>query len=155
MTQTESEKGNTFDVQTVLQILPHRYPFLLVDKIIDYDLEKKFIVGQKNVTINDQFFCGHFPGFPLMPGVLLLEAIAQAGSVLVHLLDPSVQLAALMSIREAKFRRQVVPGDILHLHAWEPRLSRKGGRIKGKAMVGDQVAVEADFSVVFLDRSED
>src|ERR1700722_13219860 len=91
------------DVKEIVKILPHRYPFLLVDKIIEIDLEKGYIVGQKNLTINESFFQGHFPDAPIMPGVLILEALAQAGSVLVHLKGARGKVAVLLNVRNAKF----------------------------------------------------
>src|SRR5690606_25010073 len=132
------------DVKEILEILPHRYPFLLVDKIIDIDLEKGIIVGQKNLTFNESFFQGHFPGAPIMPGVLILEALAQAGSVLVHLKGEKEKVAVLLNVRNAKFRNPVRPGDILFLRGEGIHLSSKGGRIKAVATVNDKIAVEAE-----------
>src|SRR5271154_4726377 len=99
-----SEKPNSppiLDLKEILKILPHRYPFLLVDKILEVDLERGYIKGQKNLTINEAFFQGHFPDAPIMPGVLILEALAQTGGVLVHLKDPTAKIAVLLNVNKA------------------------------------------------------
>lgn len=142
------------DVKEILEILPHRYPFLLVDKIIDIDLEKGIIVGQKNLTFNESFFQGHFPGAPIMPGVLILEALAQAGSVLVHLKGEKEKVAVLLNVRNAKFRNPVRPGDILILRGEGIHLSSKGGRIKAVATVNDKIAVEAEVGFALVDKAQ-
>src|ERR1700722_4846002 len=118
------------DTKDIIKIIPHRYPFLLVDKILEIDLEKGYILGQKNVTINEQFFQGHFPNAPLMPGVLILEALAQTGGVLVHLKGDSSKIAVLLNVNNAKFRNPVRPGDILKLRGEGIHFSSKGGRIR-------------------------
>ncbi len=143
-----------FDVKEISRILPHRYPFLLVDKILALNLEDNTIVGQKNVTCNEQFFQGHFPGVPIMPGVLVLEALAQTGGILVHQKGQSEKIAVLLSINNAKFRRPVVPGDVLILHAQGLHVSSKGGKITVKALVNDQLAVEAEIGFALIDRSQ-
>src|SRR5690348_16143350 len=103
------------NVKEISKILPHRYPFLLVDKIIYLNLEENVIIGQKNVTVNEQFFQGHFPGVPIMPGVLILEALAQTGGVLIHQKGYGAKLAVLLNVNNAKFRKPVLPGDVLTL----------------------------------------
>ncbi len=145
-----AEQSVVLDVKAIARILPHRYPFLLVDKIVYMNLEENTIIGQKNVTMNEQFFQGHFPGFPIMPGVLLLEALAQTGGVLMHQKGYDDKIALLLNINQAKFRRPVVPGDVLMLHATGLHLTGKGGRIAAKAMVNDQVAVEAEIGFVMM-----
>src|SRR3972149_11378766 len=115
-------------VKEIAKILPHRYPFLLVDKIIYLNLEENLIIGQKNVTSNEHFFQGHFPGVPIMPGVLILEALAQTGGILVHQKMQNTKIALLLSVNNAKFRRPVVPGDVLMLHAKGVHFSSKGGK---------------------------
>src|SRR5947209_2958257 len=95
----------TLDFKQILKILPHRYPFLLVDKIIEIDYEKGYIVGQKNLTSNEAFFQGHFPGAPIMPGVLILESLAQAGAVFIHLKGYKEKTAVLLNLNNAKFRQ--------------------------------------------------
>src|SRR5476649_1027691 len=94
------------DAKKIAEILPHRYPFLLVDRIIHLDLEGDMIIGQKNVTMNEQFFVGHFPGVPIMPGVLILEALAQTGGVLVHQKGYVKKIAVLLNVSNAKFRKR-------------------------------------------------
>jgi 3-hydroxyacyl-[acyl-carrier-protein] dehydratase len=142
------------DVKEIAKILPHRYPFLLVDRIIHLNLEDGEIIGLKNVTANEQFFQGHFPGVPIMPGVLVLEALAQAGGILVYQKGYSEKIAVLLNINNAKFRRPVVPGDVLMLHASAMHLSSKGGRFQVKALVNDQLAVEAEIGFALVDKDQ-
>jgi len=144
----------SFDIKEILNILPHRFPFLLVDKILEIDLDNGTIRGQKNLTYNEAFFQGHFPGAPIMPGVLILEALAQAGAVLVHLKGEKSKLALLLSVRNAKFRNPAKPGDILMLHGEGIHLSNKGGRIKAYATVNDKVVVEAEIGFALVDKSQ-
>lgn len=148
------ETRKTLDVKEILNILPHRFPFLLVDKILDIDLEKGIILGQKNLTYNEGFFQGHFPGAPIMPGVLILEALAQAGAVLVHLKGEKEKIAVLLNVRNAKFRNPAKPGDILLLRGEGIHLSSKGGRIKAVATVNDKVAVEAEIGFALVDKNQ-
>jgi len=147
------EKKN-LDVKEIIKILPHRYPFLLVDRILEIDLERGYICGQKNLTINEAFFQGHFPDAPIMPGVLILEALAQTGGVLVHLKGQVEKIAVLMNVNEAKFRHPVKPGDVLILHCEGLHFSSKGGRVKAKAMVGDKIAVQAEIGFALIDKSQ-
>lgn len=149
-----SPQSVLFDVKEITRILPHRYPFLLVDKIVSLNLEESTIVGQKNVTTNEQFFQGHFPGVPIMPGVLVLEALAQAAGVLVHQKGQHGKIAVLLSVNNAKFRKPVVPGDVLMLHAHALHVSSKGGRIIAKALVNDQIAVEAEIGFALIDKEQ-
>ncbi len=149
-----SDYSTVLNVKDILGILPHRYPFLLVDRIIYLNLEENVIIGQKNVTVNEQFFQGHFPGVPIMPGVLILEALAQAGGVLVHKKRPTQKIAVLLNIKNVKFRRPVVPGDVLTLHAAGLYIGSKGGRVMAKAMVNDQVAVEAEIGFALVDKEQ-
>ncbi len=142
------------DVKQISKILPHRYPFLLVDKIIYLNLEENVIIGQKNVTINEQFFQGHFPGVPIMPGVLVLEALAQTGGILVHQKGHNQKIALLLYVNNAKFRKPVVPGDVLTLHACGMHISQKGGRVLVKAMVNEQLAVEAEIGFALVDKEQ-
>jgi 3-hydroxyacyl-[acyl-carrier-protein] dehydratase len=153
MVQQEKQPVN-LGVREISKILPHRYPFLLVDKIIELDIEKGIIVGQKNVTMNEQFFQGHFPGAPIMPGVLVLEALAQTGGVLIHKKGYKNKIAVLMNINNAKFRRPVLPGDVLLLHIQGIHFSAKGGRVQAKAIVRDQLAVEAEIGFGMLEISQ-
>lgn len=142
------------DVKEIVKILPHRYPFLLVDKIIEMDLEKGTIVGQKNVTINEAFFQGHFPDAPIMPGVLILEALAQTGGVLVHLKGNREKIAVLLSVNAAKFRQPVRPGDVLLLQAQSLHFSGKAGKVHAQAMCNGKVAVEAEIGFALVDKSQ-
>lgn len=148
------DNPQTLDINQILKILPHRYPFLLVDRVLEMDFEKGYILAQKNVTMNEAFFQGHFPGVPIMPGVLILEALAQAGGILVHLRGPSDKIAILLSVNNAKFRQPVKPGDVLHLRGHGLHFSSKGGRIKAEALVNDKVAAEAEIGFVFVDKSQ-
>lgn len=147
-------KNPVFDIKQVINILPHRYPFLLVDRVLELDLEKGYILAQKNVTINESFFQGHFPQAPIMPGVLILEALAQAGGVLVHLKGDGQKIAILLSVNNAKFRQPVKPGDVLLLKGEGLHFSSKGGRIKAQALVNDKVAAEAEIGFVFVDQNQ-
>lgn len=149
-----SEEALDFDIKRILKILPHRYPFLLVDRVLDIDIENHTILGQKNVTINEHFFQGHFPSAPIMPGVLMLEAIAQIGGILLHESGYQDKIALFLTIKNVKFRKAVFPGDILHLSAKGKVFGSKGGRIEGKAMVGSKVATEAQIGYALLNRSE-
>lgn len=135
-------------------ILPHRYPFLLVDRIIHIDLEANEIIGVKNVTANEPYFQGHFPSAPIMPGVLILEALAQAGGVLVHKKGYTQKIALLLHVTGAKFRRPVTPGDVLHLHAQGIHISNNGGKFKARAMLGEQLAAEAELSFALVDKQQ-
>jgi 3-hydroxyacyl-[acyl-carrier-protein] dehydratase len=150
MSSEEQQKKEKLGIKEIHEILPHRYPFLLIDKIIDYDLDKETIIGQKNLTINEAFFQGHFPGAPIMPGVLILEALAQTGAVLVHLKGASDKVALLSHVQNAKFRHAVRPGDVLTLEAQGMHLGRRGGKIKAVARVNDNIAVEAEMGFVLV-----
>lgn len=150
----QKEHPKRMDVKDIVKILPHRYPFLLVDKITELDMEKGTIVGLKNVTINEAFFQGHFPDAPIMPGVLILEALAQAGGVLVHLLSNSNKIAVLLNVNQAKFRTPVKPGDTLTLKCEGIHFSSKGGRVKAEAYVQDKMAVEAEIGFALVDKSQ-
>jgi 3-hydroxyacyl-[acyl-carrier-protein] dehydratase len=154
MSSNLSNPRKIMDVKDIVKILPHRYPFLLVDKIIEIDLEKGYIVGQKNVTINEAFFQGHFPDAPIMPGVLILEALAQAGGVLVHLKAQISKIAVLLNVNQAKFRQPVRPGDVLMLKCEGLHFSAKGGRVKAEAFVQDKIAVEAEIGFALVDKSQ-
>ncbi len=134
------------DFMEIKEILPHRYPFLLVDRIIELEAEQR-IVGLKNVTGNEPFFQGHFPEKPVMPGVLLIEALAQTGAVLV-LSQPENKgkIAYFARIDNCRFRRQVVPGDQLRLEIEVVRLRGPVGKCKARALVGEEVACEAELT---------
>ncbi|WP_319588499.1 3-hydroxyacyl-ACP dehydratase FabZ [uncultured Desulfobulbus sp.] len=138
------------DIKGIMEILPHRYPFLLVDRIVELE-RGKIITGIKNVTMNEPFFQGHFPGEPVMPGVLILEAMAQVGSILACLSDPERmgRLAYFAGVDKARFRRIVRPGDQLVLKL--EMIKQKGKIIKmaGQAFVDEQLATEAELMASF------
>ena len=118
------------DVCQIQELLPHRYPFLLVDRVLELDVEAKRILAQKNVSINEPFFQGHFPGRPIMPGVLIIEALAQAGGVMTQLTlgrDAQSKLFYMVKVENARFNKQVVPGDVLMLDVQMKRLIRNMG----------------------------
>ena len=149
-----SSHSSVFDIKKISQILPHRYPFLLVDRIIKLDLEENLIIGIKNVTRNEQFFQGHFPEVPIMPGVLILEALAQTGGILVHQKSQDAKIALLLNVNNAKFRKPVVPGDVLTLEARGLHFSSKGGKIQAKALVDGQLAVEAEIGFALVQKEQ-
>ncbi len=143
----------SLDLQDILKILPHRFPFLLIDRITEI-VRTKRIVALKNVTINEPFFAGHFPTFPIMPGVLVVEAMAQAGGVLLltEFPDRDQKLLLFTGIEKAKFRRPVVPGDQLRIEVDVLVWRGTAGRMQGKAYVGDKLACEAVITCRLLDR---
>jgi len=141
------------DIIEIMKILPHRYPFLLVDKVIDLDLEKGRVHAQKNLTMNEAFFQGHFPETPLMPGVLIIEAMAQAGGILIHSQIEKGKVALLLNIKNAKFRHPVKPGDVLELHCSIVHISGKAGKVAAEARVGSKVAAEAEISFALVEQT--
>jgi 3-hydroxyacyl-[acyl-carrier-protein] dehydratase len=146
----------TADTRRVLELLPHRYPFLMVDRIVDMDGDES-AVGIKSVTVNEPFFQGHFPGFPVMPGVLIIEGLAQtAGALCVHHLQAiyKPQLVYFMGIDRAKFRRPVLPGDQLHYHVKKIRSRGRAWRFYGEAKVNGHVVAEAEVSAMILDQDD-
>jgi 3-hydroxyacyl-[acyl-carrier-protein] dehydratase len=154
MREALPRNATALDIKSIVKILPHRFPFLLVDRVLELNREERYILAQKNVTVNEQFFQGHFPDTPLMPGVLILEALAQAGAVYVHYSDPKGKLAVLMGIKNAKFRHPVRPGDILLLRCTEQHMSSKAGRLTAEATVEGKLAVEAEFAFALVDREQ-
>lgn len=152
-TQT-SDYPKTLDIKQIAKILPHRFPFLLVDRVLDIDLEKSVIVGQKNLTFNEAFFQGHFPDAPIMPGVLMIEALAQVGGILIHMKGHHDKIAVLLTVNNAKFRNPVKPGDVLILKVEGIHLSSKAGRMQATATVNDKVAAEAEIGFALVDKSQ-
>ena len=143
------------DINQIQEILPHRYPFLLVDKIIELD-PKVRIVGIKQVTINEPFFQGHFPGVPVMPGVLQIEALAQVGAILAlrEFEDRDKKIPFFSGIENARFRRPVVPGDTLVLEVTALRIGSKVQKMRGEAKVDGQICAEAEIMSVIGDRRD-
>ena len=145
----------TADIQLIQRILPHRYPFLLIDRVEDID-GVKTARGIKNVTSNEPHFQGHFPGTPIMPGVTIIEALAQTAAVMVgttqKLADENM-LIYFLAIDKCKFRRKVVPGDVLNLHVETLRGGSKIWKFKGSGMVNGEMAAEAEFTAM-MDLSE-
>ena len=139
------------DIQKIRRVLPHRYPFLLVDRIVEI-VGSERVVGLKNVTINEPFFQGHYPGDPIMPGVLIIEALAQVGGVLLSQeLEHTGRVAVLLSLDKVKFRRPVRPGDQLILEAEALRVRSLSGHVRGRALVDDEVVAEADIKFILTD----
>lgn len=151
--QFVKKEGVVFDTTAIERILPHRYPFLLVDKIVHLELDKK-VIGVKSVTANEPFFPGHFPGQPIMPGVLIIEAMAQTGGVLLlnSFPNPEEKLVYFMQINNAKFRKPVVPGDQVFMEVELTQRKSKVVIMLGKAYVNDVLVAEADFMAGIVDR---
>ncbi len=157
MTDPKSDPDNApalpVSIDRIMECLPHRYPFLLIDRVIAMVPDQE-ITAIKNITFNEPFFQGHFPGNPVMPGVLIIEAMAQAGGVLVIESAPGGrqgQSVLFMGIDKARFRRRVVPGDVLRLDVGILQQRRKVVRMRGQAYVGDELAAEAELLASFGD----
>jgi 3-hydroxyacyl-[acyl-carrier-protein] dehydratase len=137
------------DIKEIQSILPHRYPFLLVDRIIELEPRTK-AVGIKNITVNEQFFNGHFPGNPIMPGVLIVEALAQVAGILAFRSGAQGDSVYFMSIEKAKFRKPVVPGDQLRLEVTKIQERGNVWRFSGSAIVDGKTVAEAEFTAMVL-----
>lgn len=148
-------RGRAMDIRKIQRIMPHRYPMLLVDRVVEMDGDRR-AVGIKNVTINEPFFEGHYPGTPIMPGVLLVEAMAQLGGLLMsQKLEHTGKIAVLLSLDKVKLRKPVVPGDQVILEAEALQAKARTGSLKCRAMVGDKLAAEAQIRFMMVDAEQD
>ena len=140
-------------IEEIMKVLPHRYPFLLVDRILEMEPGKR-VVGLKNVTINEPFFQGHFPGHPIMPGVLIIEAMAQVGGMLLmhSMHDPQTQVVYIMSLDNVKFRRPVKPGDQIQFELELVQARGRVRRMRGFARVEGEVVAEAEMAAMVVNR---
>jgi len=145
-------RSTQIDIQRIMEMIPHRYPFLMIDRVIDVVANER-ATGIKNVSINEPHFQGHFPTRPVMPGVLIIEAMAQTAAVLVvHTLGPAAEgkLVYFMSVDNARFRRPVVPGDCLHVRVTKQRHRGNVWKFEGRAEVGGQLMAEAVFAAMIM-----
>lgn len=147
----KEKNGCELNINEIKDILPHSYPFLLVDRILEYE-ENKRVVGLKNVTINEPYFPGHFPGEPIMPGVLLIEALAQTGAVFIYRYHGQGKLVLFTGVDKVKFRHRVVPGDQVILEVEAITMKAHGGVVKGLAKVGGAIACEAEMKFMVVNR---
>ena len=142
-----AQEKETLDLSQIKEMIPHRYPFLFVDKVIE--IRENSLFGVKNVTSNEAFFQGHFPDYPVMPGVLQIEALAQASALLViHKYKLTNKPVYFMSIDKVKFRSQVLPGDVLHLKVELLRFGGKISKCKGRTLVDGKVTAEAEMTAM-------
>ncbi|MBT4218717.1 MAG: 3-hydroxyacyl-ACP dehydratase FabZ [Rhodospirillaceae bacterium] len=149
----ENSQDNEIDIVRVMEMIPHRYPFLMIDRVVDV-VPDESAVGIKNVTINEPFFQGHFPGHPVFPGVLIIESMAQTAAVLVVKTmgaESEGKLVYFMSVDQARFRKPVTPGDTMNIIVEKVRNRGNVWKFKGKAMVGDTLMAEATFSAMIVD----
>lgn len=149
----ESNKVADLDIMRIMQMIPHRYPMLMIERVVDIVLGES-AVGIKNVSINEPFFAGHFPSRPVMPGVLIIEAMAQTAAVLVvSTLGPEAEgkLVYFMTVDEARFRKPVTPGDTVHIHVSKQRNRANVWKFKGEAKVNGVLVAEAIYSAMILD----
>ena len=149
----DGERGTRIDIQRIMEMIPHRHPFLMIDKVVDI-VANECATGIKLVSINENYFQGHFPARPVMPGVLIIEAMAQTAAVLVvHTLGPESEgkLVYFMSVDNARFRRPVFPGDRLDVHVVKQRNRGNVWKFEGRAKVGENLMAEAVFAAMILD----
>ena len=154
MDNAPTQPGPAIDINRIMQLIPHRYPFLLIDRIVELVPDVR-AVGIKNVTYNEPFFQGHFPGHPIMPGVLIVEAMAQTAAVMVmETLKRTAEgvVVYFMSIDEARFRKPVVPGDSVHIHVEKQRQRGNVWKFRGEAKVGDVLMAEAVFTAMIMEK---
>jgi UDP-3-O-[3-hydroxymyristoyl] N-acetylglucosamine deacetylase/3-hydroxyacyl-[acyl-carrier-protein] dehydratase len=150
-----STQGCELSIRAIQRIMPHRYPMLLVDRVVEIDGDRR-AVGVKNVSINEPFFQGHYPGTPIMPGVLIVEAMAQLGGLLMsQRLEHTGKIAVLLSLDKVKLRKPVTPGDQLMLVAEAVRASSRTGALNCKAFVGDKLAAEAQIRFMMVDAEQE
>lgn len=153
MSEQSASAAVNIDITRIMEMIPHRYPILLVDRILEF-VPNERAVGLKNVTFNEPHFQGHFPRFPVMPGVLIVEAMAQTAAIMVVQTlgkEAEGKLVYFMTIDEARFRKPVVPGDSLHIHVQKRKQRGPVWKFKGEAMVGDTLCAEAEFSAMIMD----
>ncbi|MGQ0664345.1 MAG: 3-hydroxyacyl-ACP dehydratase FabZ [Pseudomonadota bacterium] len=151
--KTADRPGVVIDIERIMQMIPHRFPFLMIDRVIDVVADER-ATGIKNVSINEPFFQGHFPRRPVMPGVLIVEVMAQTAAVLVvHTLGPGAEgkLVYFMTVDNARFRRPVVPGDTLHVHVVKERNRANVWKFRAEAKVGDTLVAEATYAAMIMD----
>jgi 3-hydroxyacyl-[acyl-carrier-protein] dehydratase len=144
------------EASEIIKLIPHRYPIMLVDRVIDYKVNE-YAEGIKNVTFNEPQFNGHFPGYPIMPGVLIIEALAQTSAILVSkssIDNPEEKLVFFMSIDKAKFRKPVIPGDTLRLRVDVVQTRGSVWRFEGKAYVQDKLVAESSFAAMISDKKD-
>ena len=157
MSEENKKQIEPINVVEIMKMIPHRYPILLVDRLVDY-VEGEMAVGLKNVTMNEPHFNGHFPGMPVMPGVLIVEAMAQTSAILVVKTlgkEAAGKVVYFMTIDNAKFRKPVLPGDSLYIHVTKVKQRGSIWKFDGVAKVGDTVCAEATFSAMLTDQSSE
>ena len=157
MTDSDNSLKEPLNVMQIMKMIPHRYPILLVDRLVDFVVGES-AVGLKNVTMNEPHFNGHFPGMPVMPGVLIVEAMAQTSAILVVKTlgeEAAGKIVYFMTIDDARFRKPVVPGDSLYIHVEKIKQRGPVWKFKGVAKVGDTVCAEATFSAMLTDQKSE
>ncbi|HEB79118.1 MAG TPA: 3-hydroxyacyl-ACP dehydratase FabZ [Rhodospirillales bacterium] len=152
----DAKKSTTFDVERIMDLIPHRYPFLMIDRMIDV-VPGKSAVGIKNVSINEPFFQGHFPSKPIMPGVLIVEAMAQtAGALVIYTNGQNSEntFVYFMSVEQARFRKPITPGDCIHLHVEKQQSRGDVWKFKGEAMVDGVLMAEAVYTAMIVEKDK-